>query len=281
MRISKRAEGQRKVARTEVNNSKRTFVVALMAIVAGLLIVWVAMLGSQAERTVSVVMLAQDVYKNQTITSDMLVQYDMIEGEFEKYSLTKQDGTTKRRIVLWEERNLLIGTFAAYPLQENTVAMYDNFIRSRIDNSDSVLYSFPGKTIVAIEIVSSDLEAYKTFLEPGDRVNITAIYNSSTTIKNVDGSSDKIETVRTEDVFKDVMVADLLNQDGDSILDIYEDYNNKTVYEQAQLDRSETFKESVTPASLILALTPEEIESYYYYTSKQCEFKMSLPQRVE
>lgn len=281
MKIGKRVEKQRRVSRTEVNNSKRTVMLIATIVVAAVLIAWVTMIGRTAEREISVVMLSEDVYKNQTITSDVLVEYKMLEGEFNKYSVVKEDGSTKRRIILWEERDLIIGTFAAYPLQENTVAMYDNFIKSRIDNSDSVMYSFPGKTIVAIDVATSDLEAYKTFLEPGDRINITAIYSDSTNVKNADGSNEVIDTIRTEEVFKDVMIADLLNSDGESILDIYEAYNDKTVYEQAALDSSEEFKDSVTPTSLLLALTPEELEDYYDCTSKQCEYRMSLPQRVE
>lgn len=281
MKIGQRADKQRKVTRTEKNQQKRTFILVAILIVTVLLIAWVAMIGRKAEQTISVVMLSQDVYKNQAITADMLVEYPMLKAEYEKYAVEDEDGSKKRRIVLWSEADKLVGTFAAYPLQENTVAMYNNFIKSRIDNSDSVLYSFPGKTIVSIDVGAEDLSSYKTFLEPGDRVNITAIYTSSNNVELADGSNESIETVRTESVFTDVMLADLLNNDGESILDIYESYNDMTVYQQAQLDNSADFKERTTPTSLLLALTPEEINSYYYYRSMNCEFKMSLPQRTE
>ena len=38
------------------------------------------------------------------------------------------------------------------------------------------------------------------------------------------------------------MIADLLNKEGKSILDIYASYNEATVYEQAQMDKSAAFK---------------------------------------
>ena len=83
-------------------------------------------------------------------------------------------------------------------------------------------------------------------------------------------------------MFNDIMIADLINNAGESILDIYADYNNRTTYEQAQLDLSQTFQDSVEPRTLLVALTPDELDRYYYYLSKsQVEFKMSLPQRVE
>lgn len=281
MKIGHRAENNR-MARTEVNNQKRNLWLGALIVVCIGLIIWIVMVGKQAERTIAVCMLSQDVYKNQTITSDMLVEYDMLEGEFNKYALVDSNGAKSRRIVLWSERDLLVGAFAAYPLQNNTVAMYDNFITERIDNSDSVLYSFPGKEIVSIEIAEGELEAYKTFLRPGDRINITAIYNIEASADGSNGRNEySVETTRVEYPFRDVMVADLLNSKGDSILDIYESYNQMTVYEQASMDASEDFQDSVEPASLILALTQDELVEYYRCLGKDCEFKMSLPQRTE
>ena len=56
----------------------------------------------------------------------------------------------------------------------------------------------------------------------------------------------------------------------------------RTIYQQAQLDASTTFQQSVEPADLLVALTPEELYRYYYLLKKEnVEFKMSLPQRVE
>ena len=78
------------------------------------------------------------------------------------------------------------------------------------------------------------------------------------------------------------MVADLLNDKGDSILDLFEQYNSKSVFQQAQLDASDSWQTQTEPDKLLLALTPEEESSYYQYLSKSdVTFKMSLPQRTE
>ena len=239
-------------------------------------------MGRKAEETVQVIMLAEDIYKNEVVTEEMLQPYDMIKGEFEKYATTNSNGTQRRRILLWDERNLVVGTFAAYPLHEGTVAMYTDFITSRTDNSDSVLYSFPGKNIVALNVGTNDLKAFKTFLQPGDRVNIKAIYSESESVEDEYGTNERVTVYREETVFQDIMIADLLNSQGESILDIYASYNDATVYEQAQLDASETFQASVEPSTLLVALTPEEEMLYYYYQNKDdAEFTMSLPQRTE
>ena len=210
----------------------------------------------------------------------------MLVGEFEKYAVDKKDGTKKRRIILWEERNLLANTFAAYPLQADTVAMYDNFVKSRTDNSDTVLYSYPGKNIITLKVGDNDLKSFKTFLQPGDTINVTAIFSSRENIyvtdENGNRTKEAVETFREEKVFTDIMVADLLNSQGASILDLYASYNEKTVYQQDQLDSSESWLKSVQPSVMLVALTPEEETRYYQYLSKSdVEFHISLPQRVD
>ena len=243
-------------------------------------------MGKKAEQTVSVVMWAQPIYKNQVITESSLKEYKMLKGEFEKYAISANDGSKRRRVVLWEERGKIINTFAAYSLQQDTVAMIKDVVTSRTDNSDTVLYSYPGKNVVPLELGESELKTFKTFLQPGDRINITAIFAATEKVKEDDGyggtKETTVETYREETPFKDIMIADLLNSQGDSILDIYASYNEKTVYQQAQLDANEAFQKSVTPATLLVALTPEEETNYYKYLSKDSvQFKVSLPQRTE
>lgn len=273
-------------AKPAKNQSKRNLLIILVVAITAVLILWVYSMGKKAEETVTVIMLNQAVYKNQAITESMLTPYEMLTGEFEKYAVTQQNGTKKRRILLWDERDMIIGTFAAYPLQASTLAEYTDFIISRTDNSDSVLYSYPGKNLVPLEVGSSELQAFKTFLQPGDRINIVAIYSESDKVYVDDGyggtESQEVEVFRSEVVFQDIVLADLLNSSGDSILDIYASYNDMTTYQQAQLDASTSFQESVEPKTMLVALTPEEETRYYYYLGKDnIEFKISLPQRVE
>lgn len=286
MKIGKRSEGRIKATKPDKNNSRKNILLLIVLAVTVALILWVYSIGKKAEQTVSVVMLAENVYKNETITESMLKEYQMLAGEFEKYAVVNEDGSKKRRILRWDERKLIINTFAAYPLQTDTVAMYDNFIKSRTDNSDTVLYSYPGKNIVTLAVGDTDLKSFKTFLQPGDRVNITAIFSSKSNVAVEDGTGnttkESVDIFRQEVVFNDIMVADLLNSDGESILDKYASYNEKTVYQQASLDASESWKESVEPSTLIVALTPEEETRYYEYLSKSdVEFHMSLPQRAQ
>lgn len=285
MRIGKKARGLR-LEKPAVNSLKRNMLIVLVVVITVLLIGWVYTLGKKAEETVTVVMLNQNVYKNQLITEDMLKPYDMLKAEFEKYAIIDKGGQKTRRLVLWEEVDKVINTFAAYPLQKDTILEYRSLIKSRIDNSDNVLYSFPGKEIVPLEVGYNELQAFKTFLKPGDRLNIEAIFSETKTITKKDeyGSdvTAEVEVYKTETVFKDIMIADLLNNAGESVLDIYSWYNDLSVYEQAELDNNPSFQERVEPTTLLVALTPEEKDRYYYYLSKDnIKFRVSMPQRVE
>jgi len=286
MKIGKRTTEKIASTKPDKNSSRKNLVLGIVVAITVVLIIWVYSMGRKAEETVSVVMLAENVYKNQVITDTVLKEYQMLTGEFEKYAVTNEEtGQTSRRIVLWDERNILIGTFAAYPLQQDTVAMYNNFVKSRTDNTDNVMYSFPGKNVVSLEVGEQDLDAFKTFLQPGDRINVVALFSEDETIYIDDGAggtiTEQVETQRQEVVFTDIMLADLLNSSGGSILDLFEEYRDKTVYEQAALDSSDSWKQNTEPSTMLVALTPEEEEIYYQYLNKSgVEFKLSLPQRT-
>lgn len=274
------------VNRPGANLNKKWMLLGVIVATAVAGIMWVTTLGKKAEETVEVVMLNQNIYKNDQVTEKMLKPYNMLVGEYEKYSIVDDNGTEKRRVVLWEERNKIINTFAAYPLQANTVGMYRDFVKSRVDNSDAVLYSFPGKVIVPLQIGTSELEAFKTFLKPGDALVVKADYVEKKREQETDAYGNKVqveyELFKTEDVFNNIMVADLLNNKGESVLDIYTKYNDMPVWQQAQLDKSSEFQDSTIPKTLLVALTPEESDRYsYFLTKSQVKFRAELPQRVD
>ena len=279
----------RSLSRPGLNNKKEIMTTVAIIALASSSILWVNNIGKKAEDTVTVVMAARDIYKNEPINvnedAGMIKPYDMLVGEYEKYSYVNDNGTKKRRVVLWDEREKLANTFAAYPMQEDRVVMYREVVKSRIDNSDSVLYSFPGKDIVKLELGSSDMEAFKTFLKPGDRLNIDGSYidkiRETTTDEYGNKQNVEYEVFKNEKVFGGILVADLQNSQGESVLDIYAGYNEMSTWQQAKMDKDPTFKERTTPKSLLVALTPEEKARYDYFLAKSnIKFRASMPQRV-
>jgi len=240
-------------------------------------------IAKKAEETVSVVMLKDGAYKNQLISEDMLIEYPMQRLEFEKYSVVQNNGVKEMRLVPWNERKMLLGAYAAMNIKAEFLVEWGNFVIERVDNSDTVLYSYPGKEIIKLDIAKSDMNAFKTFLKPGSKLNIDAIYSEEVEIEKEDAygnlTKETLEVYRRERVFGNIEIADMTNSSGQSVLDIYADYNERTIQQQAILDASSSFQNSVTPSDLLVALTPEEKDIYYKFCAKNnIEFRMSLPQ---
>lgn len=286
MKIGKRTEKIKGLkTNPSKNHSQKNLLIIGVAVVTALLIIWVYSMGQKAEETVDVAMWSEPIYKNEVIGEEQLQKYPMLKAEFEKYAVENKDGSKSRRIVRWDEREQLIGSFAAYPLQANTLVMISDIVTSRISNSDTVLYSYPGKNIVPLDLADQNIDSFKKFLQPGDRVNVTALYSERARVEKDDSgisSDNEVETLREEVVFKDIIVADMLNSDGNSVLDLYTEYQESSTWEQAQKEADPDWEKTMEPKTLLLALTPEEESLYYQYKSKSgVKFSMSLPQRSE
>lgn len=273
-------------AKPRANQNKRTMGIVGVGVITFLLILWIFAMQTNATKTVQVAMFAKNIYKNQQITADMFIPYEMLQSEYDNFAQTYSDGTTKRKVILYSEINTLVGTYAAYPLRAETYALWTDFITSRTDNSDSVLYSYPGKSLVVLDVDQSTIKQFSSFLKPGDRINIIASFDEQAQVKvyKDDGTYDMedSETHRNEPMFQDIVLADMLNGDGQSILDLYEYYDTLDTYTQASLDASDDWAERTTPSTVLVALTPEEVDTLYYYQSKSgVEFYITVPQRNE
>lgn len=271
---------------TTVNKGKNMVPTIAVGVATLAIIVWVGFTGRKAEETVSVVMIKEPMYKNEVLTEDNMMEYKMIRAEYDKYAITRSDGTVYQRLIQWKDRDRAINTFAAYPLQKESLLENRSLIVTRVDNTDSVLYAFPSKEIVELQVGGSELNSFKTFLQPGDRVNVDAIFTERIQREKSDGYggtvTEDVEVSKTEPVFTGIMIADIINGQGQSVLDIYQKYNNATVQEQAALDNSEEFRQQTEPKTLLVALTPDEKDRYYQFLSKSnSSFRISLPQRIK
>ena len=273
--------GNKVVHKTSLNEGKS--LVPVIAVGAGIVgaVVYVSLVGRNASKSVQVAQLKSSVYKNQPITLDMLQPYDMLQAEYDKQimSTANSDGTVEKRLVAWKDVQgyLSQGAFAAYQLPKESFLDLRTLMTSRVDNSDSVLYSFPGKEVVQLEVNGADLNAFKTFIQPGDKVNIDAIYS-----EDMQSGNDRVKIYRSEPVFTGIMIADIINSSGASVLDMYAEYNAMSEVDKAALDNDATWKEQTEPSSLLVALTPDEKDSYYKFLNRDTvKFKVSLPQRAD
>ena len=273
--------GNKVVHKTSLNEGKS--LVPVIVVGAGIVgaVVYVSLVGRNASKSVQVAQLKSSVYKNQPITLDMLQPYDMLQAEYDKQimSTANSDGTVEKRLVAWKDVQgyLAQGAFAAYQLPKESFLDLRTLMTSRVDNSDSVLYSFPGKEVVQLEVNGADLNAFKTFIQPGDKVNIDAIYS-----EDMQSGNDRVKIYRSEPVFTGIMIADIINSSGASVLDMYAEYNAMSEVDKAALDNDATWQEQTEPSSLLVALTPDEKDSYYKFLNRDnVKFKVSLPQRAD
>lgn len=295
MKLDKRkkstsTKGAKTLSKTNINNHKKSFLIVVCAIIAVASIVWVMLLGKKAEATVDVCMSAQNLYKNEQITdlNSQVKVYTMSEIEYLKYTRTESNQEI-RRIIPWSEVGRLEGLYMAYYVPLEHVLEYDMFVTSKTENSDTVLYAFPGKEIVSLQLGTGDLSAFKTFLTTGDRINIECTYTENVRVYEtpVDGANyeqtkyEDVEQFYTVPVFTNIQIADILNSDGDSVLDLQAQYNELTIFEQSALDSDTSYQKKLEPSTILLALTPQEKRQYYKYLSKGGTFRISLPQRTE
>lgn len=275
------------VSRPAMNSSKKYGTIIILAFVTLALIFWVIWLGRKAQETVNVAVYNQGLYKNQMVINpeEQFRPYEMLKAEYEKLSVTYENGETRRRVMLWDEVKDLAGWYAAYPLMEGDYVQYRSFIGKKTDNSSTVLYNFPGKEIVSFDIDTDLISTFKTFLEPGDKINIQATFSGTLEETKDDGygntSTEEVEVFRTEKAFNGITIADMLNSSDSSVLDMYAYYNQLSSYQQSILDNDSDWKNSTTPSKILVALTPEELDRYYYYKNKDATFEVSLPQRTE
>ena len=285
MKIGKSKDKGMVSSKPKRNASLSVLAIAGVAVLTVGMVVWVQSIGKKAEETVPVIMVNQPVHKNEQITSDMLKEYAMITAEAEKYA--DPSGGSYSRLIPYSEDNVsaVSGMIAAYAMPQDTLLMTNMLVSDVIDNSDTVLYSYPGKNLITLTAGTGDLQTFKSFLSPGDRINITAIYSEQTTVFKTDENgervSEDVDIFKEENLFTDILLADILNSDGESILDLYTYYNSLSVYEQVELSNSEEWTDQIVPETLLVALTPEEETRYYQYLSKDnVEFHISLPQRT-
>ena len=216
----------------------------------------------------------------------MLEVYDMYYKEYAQYGTMKfSDGTTRSTIVTWNMRDKVVGQrYAAYYLRGNTVLFWDSTIKDQT-RKNSYLYSMSGE-LLNIQMTTTD--DFGDMVVPGDSLNIYATYTET----NYDLPSEEqykyqmesgsaqgtsgVEQTKTELMFSEVQILDMLNGSGQSIFDIYYEYISKTKAEQQALLSDDSFLQNVQPASILLEVTSEEVERYMKLQSLGASYQMTL-----
>ena len=260
--------------------------ILIALIVVMIITIATAAASAESRKTIAVVRLKDDISANALITDDMLEVYDMYYKEYEQYGTMKfSDGTTRSTIVTWNMRDKVVGQrYAAYYLRGNTVLFWDSTIKDQT-RKNSYLYSMSGE-LLNIQMTTTD--DFGDMVVPGDSLNIYATYTET----NYDLPSEEqykyqmesgsaqgtsgVEQTKTELMFSEVQILDMLNGSGQSIFDIYYEYISETIAEQQALLSDDSFLQNVQPASILLEVTSEEVERYMKLQSLGASYQMTL-----
>jgi len=281
--------------------SKETFTKYSTRIILGLTIIFYIVLTAininaylLTQNTISVVALRGPSIRNQMITMDNLQEYKMTEKEFYRYGLEQSRAGITNRLIKWNKENLnkIVNSsepvFFAYSKKNGDLLMWEDCIKTYQDKTRMFLYSYPGKNIIELTVSGSNLNTFKKVLEVGDRINIkclykktlsTAVVRSSVKRKSTSETYFDFDLLQIDDLFTNISIADILNSNGESILDYNEYVNSLPTSDKIELMQTEDYKRNIKAATLMLAVTPTEENLYNIYRKKDgATFLISLPQ---
>ena len=280
----------------KANNASRSKNRLMGIIIAACVVVFICIMtaisSAETKKTITVVRVKSDtpIAANALITDDMLEAYDMYYKEFQQYGTMKfSDGSTRSTIVRWNDKDLVVGKrYGAYYMRGGTVLFWDSTISDQT-RKNSYLYSMSGELL---NIQMTTTQDFGDMVVPGDTLNVRATY--TTTIYNLpteqeyklnassgdNASTDGIEITKTDSLFSEVTILDMLNASGNSIFDIYYQYIAATKAEQQAMLQDDGFLESVKPASILVECTAEEVEHYMKLQAAGASYQMTLLPRT-
>lgn len=286
--------------KVKANNASRSrnrlvgIVLAACAIV--FICIMTAISSAETKKTITVVRLKQDsaISANALITENNIEAYDMYYKEFQQYGTMQfSDGSRRSTIVRWQDKDLVLGQrYAAYYLRGGTVLFWDSTIRDQT-RKNSYLYNMSGELLNIHMNTQSD---FGDMVVPGDTLNIRAtyqatLYNLPTELEyRLNAQVGSVAAVNTQGVgtqvtksellFSEVTILDMLNSAGNSIFDIYYEYIAATKEQQQAMLNDDGFLSTVKPASILLEVTSEEVERYMLLKAAGATYQMTLLPRT-
>lgn len=260
------------------NTMKVTFLLAVVVIIVVGLNFWSSY---SLKQTVDIVKLNTSVPQDGRITQDMMYKDSMLKSEYEKQGVYEfADGTKKRAIVLWSDRERITSAFASYYVRQDTPLYWDALARET-PKEYAYLYEMDGE-LLKIDI---DANQFGNMLVPGDKINVRVTYEETEYVLPSEkdfilqqqmGITSDNKITRSEMLFNSVPVLDILNGDGESIFDIYYELLALPKVRQLEIAESEDFKTRVQPVEILLNVTPEEADRYMSISNKTPQYMMTL-----
>lgn len=286
--------------KVKANNASRSRSRLIGIVLAACVIVFICIMtaisSAETKKTITVVRLKPDsaISANALITDNNIEAYDMYYKEFQQYgTMMFSDGSRRSTIVRWQDKDLVLGSrYAAYYMRGGTVLFWDSTIRDQT-RKNSYLYNMSGELL---NIQMNTTNDFGDMVVPGDTLNIRAVYNA--TLYNLpteleyklnaqigsvstSGSTGTGTTVtKSELLFSEVTILDMLNGSGNSIFDIYYEYIASTKEQQQAMLNDSGFLASVKPTSILIEATSEEVERFMLLKSAGATYQMTLLPRT-
>lgn len=272
--------------KNKVKFSRQILVLVILAlfIIAILMINYIS--SAPMRDVVEIAVFKNSVGQNDYISKDMLTNETMTRSDYEKSAYVKMsDGTTRRQIVLYDDISSLVGKYAANYIRKGTPIYYDE-ITAETAKAYSYLYQMDGTELLKIDV---DPKEFGNIIVPGDRLNIRVNYKENSyelpTLEEYQAQKEMgISSVKviekSELLFSEVTILDMLNKDGESIFDKYYALVSLPKAEREKTYASEEFKKSIQPKSVLISATAEQAERYSRIMSKSSRNLVTLLPRT-
>lgn len=286
--------------KVKANNASRSrnrlIGIVLAACVIVFICIMTAISSAETKKTITVVRLKPDtaISANALITDSNIEAYDMYYKEFQQYGTMQfSDGSRRSTIVRWQDKDLVLGRrYAAYYLRGGTVLFWDSTIRDQT-RKNSYLYNMSGELL---NIHMNTTNDFGDMVVPGDTLNIRAVYNATLynlpteleyrlnaqvgSVAALSGVNVGTTVTKSELLFSEVTILDMLNGEGSSIFDIYYEYIASTKEQQQALLEDNGFLTRVKPESILIEATSEEVERYMLLKNAGAVYQMTLLPRT-
>ncbi len=230
----------------------------------------------QLNNMVSVVTLNVSVPQDGLITANMLEEKQMAKVDYVSFGVRGD----KKDIVLWEDRGSIVDSFAANYISAGTPVYYSS-LGVGTAKSLSYMYQMDGE-LLKLDV---DPKQFGEILVPGDCLNIRASYTETSyklpTMEEYQlsmsmGLSTQTTTKKQVLLFNNVPILDMLNNEGESIFDIYSRFLTYTPAQQKALSQDDKFLSSIEPSSILISATAEEVEQYAKVDSQGASYLLTV-----
>lgn len=264
----------------------KTFKVSVLLGLVVVAIIGLNLYSSRGMRDmVEIVKLSAAVPQDGMVLQSNMYKDTMLRSEYEKHGVvTLSDGTKRRAIVLWEDRERITNAYAAHYIRQDT-PLYWDALTKEAPKQYAYLYQMDG------ELLKVDLDAgeFGKMLVPGDKINVRASYTEKVytlpterefQIQQQMGIQPQTTVTRNILLFNNVTVLDILNSQGESIFDLYYRLLSLPKQRQNQIINSEEFQKQVIPKEILLNVTPEEADRYMSIKGNSPTLMMTLLPRT-